>query len=374
MQHNTPKVQLTGIDALRGYASVVIVMFHIVGIPNLTISENLQFIKSYFGLAVTFFFVISSFSLFLGNAKKYRNENWLRDYFLKRFFRIAPLFYTMIVVYFIFNIFVWDYFCTIPEILINITFVFNLIPGKHEGIAWASWFIGVLSVFYMIFPFLIATIRNITVSVISYFLLAGISSCANLMISDMQVHDSWKYMNVLNQLGVFAFGIPVYFLYNKLKHSSHKNAIAYSLFCGFIVIWAVIVWGRIEFKANLWINTWSVAFGILILSQALLPARFIAIRPMAIFGRFSYSVYLCHPVLIYLLKPVYAYVYGLKGFSISVSFAVCVVISFLLIVPVSYAAHRLVEINGVRLGKWIIKRTSNDTETNFVNHAIGTDR
>jgi peptidoglycan/LPS O-acetylase OafA/YrhL len=60
-------------------------------------------------------------------------------------------------------------------ILANLTFVFNLWPGHEEGIAWASWTIGVEMLFYIIFPALAArasTIPTAAVAVLLSLLLA----------------------------------------------------------------------------------------------------------------------------------------------------------------------------------------------------------
>ncbi|MFM8374347.1 MAG: hypothetical protein ACKOCO_18405, partial [Bacteroidota bacterium] len=58
--------RLSGLEALRGLAALVLVIFHIRYIPNLEVPQKLERIISHLGSGVPFFFAISSFSLMLG--------------------------------------------------------------------------------------------------------------------------------------------------------------------------------------------------------------------------------------------------------------------------------------------------------------------
>src|SRR5262245_30143079 len=87
--------QLPGIHGLRAIAATGIVLFHVAAIVTPP-PEQLSFISNYFGLAVPLFFVVSGFSLGYSTAERVEKPRWIEDYLLKRFFRIAPMFYVML--------------------------------------------------------------------------------------------------------------------------------------------------------------------------------------------------------------------------------------------------------------------------------------
>jgi peptidoglycan/LPS O-acetylase OafA/YrhL len=90
------------------------------------------------GSGVTLFFVSSAFSLTLRMPAPMARSG-LKSYFVSRIFRIAPLFYVLLL----FSTFRdGQRFGAFPEatkIVANATFVFNFIPGWQTGIVWASW-------------------------------------------------------------------------------------------------------------------------------------------------------------------------------------------------------------------------------------------
>jgi peptidoglycan/LPS O-acetylase OafA/YrhL len=78
----------------------------------------------------------------------------LLSYGVSRFFRIAPLFYLLVLATWLYAFrrfgirHGWD------EIALSVTFLFNLVPGCETGVVRASWTVGVEMLFYLVFPFL----------------------------------------------------------------------------------------------------------------------------------------------------------------------------------------------------------------------------
>ena len=91
--------RLEHIDALRGLAALAIILFHLVRIPNpdLPLPNYLSFISTVFGLGVPMFFIISGFSIFFSLTSRKQDRKWIPKFYLRRYFRIAPLFYFMLV-------------------------------------------------------------------------------------------------------------------------------------------------------------------------------------------------------------------------------------------------------------------------------------
>lgn len=129
----TPSRLLPGIHGLRGAAAVAVVVYHTILIAGTSATGWLTFAGKYFGYSVHLFFVLSAFSLMYSTLPTTCNKNWVQTYLIKRFFRIAPLFYFMILLSVS-----WRYASRVPpampELLTNITFTFGLVPPYTGGL------------------------------------------------------------------------------------------------------------------------------------------------------------------------------------------------------------------------------------------------
>jgi peptidoglycan/LPS O-acetylase OafA/YrhL len=131
------QARLPGIHGLRCVAALTVLIFHLV--PNLpALPPSLTFTKNYFGAGVHLFFVLSAFSLMYSTTRRIGREGWIEDYLVKRYFRIAPLFYAMMLFFLLFNYFFWGAKPELFVILFNVTFLYNPIklnrssgPGGH---------------------------------------------------------------------------------------------------------------------------------------------------------------------------------------------------------------------------------------------------
>jgi len=94
---NIPLIQserkLDGLHGLRAVAALAVVLFHLQSMPSLPLPHWLSAITVHFYLSVQLFFVISAFSLY--HSSRYSPANY-SAYLVKRFFRIAPLYYVLL--------------------------------------------------------------------------------------------------------------------------------------------------------------------------------------------------------------------------------------------------------------------------------------
>lgn len=67
--------RLHGLEAIRFFAALMIILFHLVHLPSLALPDYLAFIGKYFAIGVPLFYVVSAFGLFLG----YRGRTATRD-------------------------------------------------------------------------------------------------------------------------------------------------------------------------------------------------------------------------------------------------------------------------------------------------------
>lgn len=96
---NEKKANLNYIDSLRGIAILMVVLVHTTLNVRVT-NQSLNAIGLYGQMGVQLFFIASALTLCLSLERTIYTENWLGFFYLKRFFRIAPLYYLGIIVYF----------------------------------------------------------------------------------------------------------------------------------------------------------------------------------------------------------------------------------------------------------------------------------
>src|ERR1700750_3157787 len=91
------KRKLTGIHGLRAVAALMVIVPHVTVIfsRERPISPWIWSFTGLSGFGVHLFFVLSAFFLFNSTRP---TEEGLAEYAIKRFFRIAPLFYAMLII------------------------------------------------------------------------------------------------------------------------------------------------------------------------------------------------------------------------------------------------------------------------------------
>lgn len=248
--------------------------------------ESFSLIKTHFGLGVQLFFVLSAFSLFFSTQHRVGKSHWIQDYFIRRFFRIAPLFYIMIAVWYLIS---WRYFnqqFPAHDLILNLLFLFNLVPEKQDSIVWAGWTIGVEMLFYAILPALLFYIRSIRLALVLLVAGAVITTAARMAYdaSAQVAIQSYGHHSFLSQLGIFCAGILSYFIYWRRNAYAwlREHPIIYEglSLTGLLlmVLLVVLPTGPLILFGRLDILLWGVAFALLTAGQAGRPWPLIANR------------------------------------------------------------------------------------------------
>ena len=87
------RAHLGGVESLRAYAAFAIVIFHVILLTQASVPKSLEFMKFFFGYGVPLFFVVSAFSLAYGYEGRLFGAGQLKEFYLRRVMRIAPLYY-----------------------------------------------------------------------------------------------------------------------------------------------------------------------------------------------------------------------------------------------------------------------------------------
>ncbi|QVX14858.1 acyltransferase [Pseudomonas congelans] len=281
--------RLDGIESLRAYAAVSVIMFHLAESGGALLPGSLSFIASHFGMGVPLFFVLSGFSMAYGYFGRLSGDSIMRDYFIRRFARIAPFFYIMIafqlgVLYFVYGI------THSPlDVLLHATFVFNFIPHLTEGIVPASWTIGVEMVFYALFPLFIMLCTNIWRSIAVVALSTIVATKFNVDVRPFENQiSSFLYHNFVVQLPYFLWGILFFHIhqavFEKVEERRHRylcwGLIAFGLF-GLLHLYnntSLYLFFFMQGLRTTWDTLWSIPLGSFCLAMALHPSRILSNR------------------------------------------------------------------------------------------------
>jgi peptidoglycan/LPS O-acetylase OafA/YrhL len=88
--------KLEYIDVLRAVAILMVIFVHNSQTVN-GLSTEVKSISEYGQIGVQLFFVASAYTLCFSQTKRRQDKFPLRSFFLRRFFRIAPLYYFAII-------------------------------------------------------------------------------------------------------------------------------------------------------------------------------------------------------------------------------------------------------------------------------------
>jgi peptidoglycan/LPS O-acetylase OafA/YrhL len=368
LKQNPDSKRIEPLDSLRGVAALLVLVYHVKYIHKLPIDSYSEFIVAKLALGVPMFFVLSSFSIFYSLHGKDFSINSMQHYFIRRFFRIAPLYYFLLLVYFFYygkSLISLNYLSTL---FLNLTFSFGFSPKHHEGLVAAGWSIGIEFLIYFLLPVLFCLIRSVRTAIIAFtiaFLIAVILAYEFYSIS--YAGESYSYKHIIVMLPFFFLGIAIFWIYKSEKIMLLLSKNRYILFflslIGVVLIYSLYYYqlhhvniyvSFIKFS-RIYVYIAMFLFLFLILLQLTNPVFLFHNKFFNYAGKWSYSIYLVHPLVIFSSKPLYSYIYTLFGNS-TVSFYISLLYTLLVVLGLSFLAYRFIEEKGVSFGKAYINK------------------
>ncbi len=356
--------RLDFVDSLRGLAAIYIVVFHTVRVPapNLVVPHWAQAIVVGGGSAVTLFFIISAFSLCHTMKAHAGQQGEIRDFYIRRLFRIAPLFYVMLVFYFFRNVLYYGKWDSPWEWLKSVLFIFNFFPGSETGIVWASWTIGVEMVFYAIFPLLFLRFRNGPSLVALFFaaLLIAVAFQEFVLHLPLSAAAAASFFNFsfFRHLPVFIFGMLCWLVFDRfIDGREHRAGLGAALILGSLWAYHAMLHGALKFWFPEGYYWQAVIYSALLLGLGISPSWVFVNHLTRFAGKISYSIYLLHPSTILFLFPVYRWIYSV-GLPVTVSFLLCYALTLAIVISLASITYRWIEKPGMRAGKRLIARLS----------------
>lgn len=346
-------------DAIRGIAASYVLLFHLVEVPSPPpdLPGWAKPIVASGWSGVTLFFVLSAWTLAMTRDERAGEANPDLRFLVRRFFRIAPLYYCWLVFMVVRN-YGFDGFLDLKERVISFaTFTYNFYPPWQQGVVWASWTLGVEMVFYAFFPLVWRWTRTVRSAL--GFLVASLAVswvCQALVNRFMAPEDANIYvaLSLATSLPAFGFGILAFRIQAGRETLVDLQAWRIPLLLAGGLAWCVLL-----FQEPTWIvRTFFQAFAYasLFLGIHLAPPAWLSASPMRFLGKISYSLYLNHPYLVYSLAPLFLILNGWFPSESGLSFLCSVLASATLLVVFSYATWRWIEEPGNRLGRRLLKR------------------
>lgn len=147
----TTKKHYDAIDGLRAFAAIGIVLMHVRANTNYIINGFIydKLIPSFTNL-VFLFMIISGFAMCCGYYDKIvNNKITVGEFYGKRFAKTWPFFALLCVL----DLILSPSVNSLKEVFANLTLCFGLLPNAQISVIGVGWFLGLVFVFYLMFPF-----------------------------------------------------------------------------------------------------------------------------------------------------------------------------------------------------------------------------
>ncbi|UXU07945.1 MULTISPECIES: acyltransferase family protein [Agrobacterium] len=350
---STKKNRILGLDALRGFAALAILVYHCNALLKL---HNWPGYTAYLSLAVQIFFGLSAFSLCYGYQGGLKTRDQFYTFWRRRFFRIAPLFYAMILWFVLRCLWMGWNLPSYEVFLLNLTFLFPIFPGLHESLVAAGWSLGIEMFFYATFPLLVTYLTNLRRALTFFALAVLLQSIAGYLLFKENFSSNFHWMAFPVQFPFFIAGIVVFHIYQQLDglRSHHRMQVAIGTAAlAVILIWGGIRFGFFEIRFAGWPGVrplMGYLLSMIILSFALQPFAVLVNRPTVFLGEISYGLYLIHPPVIGMVGARLRDLLiaeGFSGWSVSIPVIVCV---FAVTTAISALSYQFLERPMIRLG------------------------
>lgn len=372
------------IDLLRGVAILNVIAVHsainVQGLNSFTI-----YIFNYGQMGVQLFFVVSAITLCL--SMQQRNESSFYNFYVRRYFRIAPLYYIAIGLYFVWLVFK-DYWSNRPfevpneyslkYVLANFFFVHGFFPDGYNSSVPGGWSISTEMMFYLTFPFLFliqkktqfkkliifAVALSVSLLIIKCLLIYQLQVKLILSgyISTFKINYEFINLSILNQMSVFLIGILTYRLIyiEKLMINSWYLIIAF-IFTVFSCILLNSIWIQYNPASTYIYPVLSAAsFSILALKFSSYSNFNSTIsRCLIKIGKYSFSIYVFHflvlDIVVFLFKKLIFNRIQLEEMQLALIFIMVTFFTYFF----SKLSYKYIELKGIGLGKKLLHSKSN---------------
>lgn len=355
------------IDSARGIAILLVILVHTAQAVD-QIPSPVGALAKYGQMGVQLFFVVSAYTLCLTYTRRTGESKPYLSFLIRRIFRIAPLYYVGIILYFgisvIRSYYVPAHVKTDPysfgNVLSNVLFIHGFVPSAANSIVPGGWSIGTEMAFYVCFPLVFFVFNRLRdKGMAAMLMLVVIAVLLNLLYHNMLAHrfglqihnNNFLYFNLINQFPVFLLGITLFFVHQLDHQNSCLPASRLLQLSGFVLstACALLLWKfEIDLSFAVIPTVSGVSFWFLL---NLLRSGFLDLKVLQRIGRVSYSMYIFHFVSVWYfleaIKPIVLAPYWPPVIFLLFSFLAVCGVTYL----VAVVSERIIESKGIALGR-----------------------
>jgi peptidoglycan/LPS O-acetylase OafA/YrhL len=352
------------IDALRGFAILGVVLFHCRWIPPS--SYTLMEIVLQGAKGVQLFFLASALTLFLSlEARKPHEKRPTTNFFIRRFFRVAPLFYLAIIVYSLHGGMGPRFWA--PDgirwwyIPLTATFLHGWDAKTITSVVPGGWTIAVEMTFYLFVPYLFTKLTNIRTTLMALLVSLVVARLSSMIVlhhlgpkypgSLYPLLEYFTYFWFPSQFPIFLMGILLYHLVKRHPVQDRRISVTLLLASGVLFGWTLTVGVLPSLIPQLY--PYGIALLLFALSLHFFPHALLVNRITTWIGKLSYSIYLTHFLVISIMKSVVADGFLPDG---NIGFFLVSLLVLIFSTAISYLTHRWIETPGIHLGKKLVDR------------------
>lgn len=323
--------RLYSLDMFRGIAIILVILSHLGSIYDLNHSTALG-VGRY---GVVLFYIVSGFTIFYVLTIRDRNTDSFLIFYKHRFFRIAPLFYFLLLLIFIFH----DNYSFSSFLFVGYADYDNFNQLLH-----VEWSIYVEVLFYLIAPLVFFNTRLKTFHLLLMFLLLSIlyrSIFYQHFFVDSAQKEFW-FFNPINFLYTFFIGAWLYQLIERAEAIKPIQILAFLFTTLVLIAMTKVILTDNFFMVGDYL--FSALFSLIIYIKFKFFSLF-RLRLIEFIGLISYSLYLWHFLVFKALAKI-----ALFGI-----WYIDVLLGILTVITISILSYFFIEKPGIKLGKVIFK-------------------
>jgi len=375
MNGNQNNDHLPWLDGLRGIAALWVLLSHVQILSGLRAVPVL----SWGGLAVDLFMMLSGFLMAHHYILRRNTEPWdssrtFISFWVRRFFRIAPLYYVLLIVAFSLGpwlgeyrsaiALVWPDTASLPEryndqsvanIFAHPSFIFGFLPHFSFRTPLPDWSIGLAMQFYLAFPVIMLVISRIGPVIASLIIIVGCIALQALFPDYFQQFQMPSFLPI--KLYVFLIGILI-------ATSREQRSMRTGLFVALLL---AALWVYFEKTPMSVARVFMVALMFYLMDNGTLPASLFLRSGIAkirnylsssvgkFLGNTSYAAYLLHLIIVLPVAGELAQFPLYLGLKPEYRFGVCLLVIVPIVYALSWLLYQSVEKNGIQAGKRVLK-------------------
>jgi peptidoglycan/LPS O-acetylase OafA/YrhL len=381
------------IDALRGYAVLLVITNH-VGTAFAQLPYPLRKLTNVGWHGVQLFFLVSCVTLLMSwRSDERKGIANVSSFWLRRIFRIAPMYYLAAIFYFVaepppsgFNL---------TQLLTTFSFInawhplwIPTVPNRWMVVP-GGWSIGVEFTFYFLFPLMVRNLRSLQAAAMFFVAAIAIACIANTA-AYRGLHEAYGepatsnflYFWFPHQLPIFALGMVLFFVIEGLKEGNLPAVAAPISRWPYILLGlCALLFVALAENPKLFVERFSlmpfaplplllVASAIFFAAAVILanqPQNLFINRPICALGEVSFSAYLLHFFVIHQLVHRLPAIFDATatGYSAIGDCAALLIVTVPLTFVISWITFRLIEKPMIDFGRTLslsrlgLRRASN---------------